>query len=73
MQVLLNRVALAAGTLASGLIVTLGPTASAGAASAPATSTLTYLYGVSCTSKTSCTAAGYSNTAPPTTTSLAEK
>ena len=73
MRGLVNRVALAAGSLACGFIVTLGPSASAGAALAPATSTLTYLYGVSCTSKTSCTAAGYSNTAPPTTTSLAEK
>jgi len=72
MGVLLNRAALASGIIASGFALNLGPSASA-AVPAPARSTLTYLYGVSCTSKTSCTAAGYSDTNPPTLTSLAER
>jgi hypothetical protein len=69
-----GRLALRAGIVGScGLILILGTPTSAGAALAPATSTLTYLYGVSCTSRTSCVAAGYSDTAPPTTTTLAER
>ena len=73
MRVPLNRAALASGIVAIGFTLNLGPGVPAGAALAPATSTLTYLTGVSCTSGTSCTAAGFSNTNPPTTTSLAEK
>jgi hypothetical protein len=47
--------------------------ASGSGAQAEAISTLTYLYGVSCTSARACTAVGNSDTAPPLTTSLAER
>ena len=64
---------MAAALLASGITLTLGSGAPAAAAFAPVTSTVTTLDGVSCISRTSCTAVGYSDTAPPTNTSLAER
>jgi hypothetical protein len=66
-RILLTRVALSTALLA-GTALMFG-----GGAQAQATSTLTYLYGVSCTSAASCTAVGNSDTAPPVTTSLAER
>ena len=73
MGILLNRVALIAALLAAGVSVAFGEAVSAVAAPARSASRLTYLYGVSCTSRAACTAFGYSDTAPPLTTSLAER
>jgi len=66
----LARVALAAA-LITGTAIAAGGDESG--AQAEAISTLTYLYGVSCTSPRACTAVGNSDTAPPVTTSLAER
>jgi len=67
MRTLLNRAILAALLIAGIAVPAFGQ-----GASAAATSTLTYLYGVSCSGRASCTAVGNSDTAPPVTTSLAE-
>jgi hypothetical protein len=71
-RVLFGRAVLTAGLIPVAVTMTVGSSA-ARTVSGSGRSTLTYLYGVSCTSRASCTAAGYSNTAPPTTTSLAER
>jgi hypothetical protein len=71
MRILVNRAALIAALIAGSAALAFGQGVSAAAPSA--TSTLTVLDGVSCTSPASCTAVGNSDTAPPVTTSLAEK
>src|ERR1022692_1587817 len=73
MRALPGRVVMTATLLASGVTLTLGSGAPAAAAFVPVTSTLTVLDGVSCISRATCTAIGYSDTAPPTTTALAER
>jgi hypothetical protein len=68
MRVFLNRAALISALIVNAAALAFGPGASAAAVSA-----LTFLDGVSCTSRASCTAVGYSDNAPPITTSLAER
>jgi hypothetical protein len=70
LRTVLTRVALVAALIA-GTAIAAG--AGGFGARAEAISTLTYLYGVSCTSPSACTAVGNSDTAPPVTTSLAER